>query len=373
MNLTIAQPSVTHLLAPAEFGGLESVVGLLARGQHQAGSDVTVAGVFLGGSTDTPFWRAIEESGARAIPLVVHGNGRRAERRGVREILSGTGCQVLHTHGYRPDILDAPVARRLGVATVTTVHGFTGGGPKMWAYEWLQRRAFRSFDAVVAVSAKLSGQLVSSGVPRDRVHTVRNAWDSTSPILSRSAARELLGIEGGYPVVGWVGRMSSEKAPDLMIRAFGGLEDPRVRLSMVGDGPMREQLEGLGGPESRNARVRWHGVVPEAGKYLRAFDVIAITSWTEGTPIVLLEAMAAGVPIVTTRVGGIPDVVSSREAILVEPGDEAGIRDALKGVLAGEAVVGERASAATRRLEESFGVGPWIERYRKIYASCLAG
>src|SRR5713101_3623616 len=83
---------------------------------------------------------------------------------------------VVHTHGYRPDVVDAGAARRLGIPTVTTVHGFTGGGWKNRFYERVQRRSHRRFDAVVAVSRPLVEQLLRDGVPPRRLHLVQNAW-----------------------------------------------------------------------------------------------------------------------------------------------------------------------------------------------------
>lgn len=363
---------VVHILAPARFGGLESVVHTLATGQQRAGHHVTVVGVFTGTPAGHPFWSSIDASaGLRAIPIVVSARDYVRERRAVRAILQDTAPDVLHTHGYRPDVLAAPQARREGVATVTTVHGFSGGSMKNRLYEWLQRRAFRTFDGVVAVSARLGEELVGTGVPADIVSSVPNAWSLPGAPLSRYAARQRLQLPQDVPVIGWVGRMNQAKAPDVMLEAFASVEDSRPLLSLVGDGPLRPSLELRVGREAAGSRVRWHGEVSQAGRLLPAFDALAITSRTEGTPMVLLEAMAAGVPIVTTAVGGIPAVVSSSEAVLVEPGDAQGIARALDVIVAGDPSAHERAQAARARLDRDFAVEPWVERYDEIYRSCL--
>jgi glycosyltransferase involved in cell wall biosynthesis len=142
---------------------------------------------------------------------------------------------------------------------------------------------------------------------------------------------------------------------------------------MIGSGSMRDRLRELSVSLGVARRVRWHGAVPDAARFLRAFDVLCITSWTEGTPMVLLEAMAAGVPIVSTAVGGIPDVVSSREALLVQPGDPQSIARGVREVLAKPADALERADAARKRLSSGFAVEPWVRRYRAIYRSCQRG
>jgi glycosyltransferase involved in cell wall biosynthesis len=364
---------ITHVVAPARFGGLETVVEALAKGQRSAGHSVTVVGVFSETPSQHPFWQSIETSpGVRAVPVVLPGRAYIAERRALRRILAETRAQVVHTHGYRPDVLTSPEGRRVGAATVTTVHGFSGGSLKNRAYEWLQRRTFRTLDGVVAVSSKLERELIASGIPDDLVWCIPNAWASPADPLPKRAARDTLGLPQGVPVIGWVGRMSRAKAPDVMLEAFACLEDQEARLSLIGDGPLRAPLELRMRNHEVARRVHWHGMVPDASRLLTAFDVLAISSWTEGTPMILLEAMAAGVPVVTTAVGGIPDVVSRTEAVLVDAGDPRGIARALGYVLAGPSEAAERADAAQVRLGRDFAVEPWVRRYEEVYRSCLS-
>jgi glycosyltransferase involved in cell wall biosynthesis len=362
--------SIVHILAPAPYGGLEKVVELLSRGQAAAGSVVTVVGVFTGDPQEHPFWRQLTDGAVHKVPIVVSGRRYGRERAAVGAVLRERGADILHTHGYRPDVLHAPVARAAGVATVTTVHGFTGGGIKNRFYEWLQRRAFRQFDAVVAVSDKLRVDLAKASGSEGRVHMIQNAWGSTSPFLARAEARSRLGLPTHGLVVGWVGRLSAEKAPDAMLRAFAGLDIPSARLSMIGDGHARSELIELATSLGILSRVEFHGNVPDAGTLLRAFDALAITSHTEGTPMILFEAMAAGVPIVTTAVGGIPDVVSEREAWLTPPGDVSAIAENLRAILESDSEGTLRVDAARRRLAE-FGTGPWIHRYDRVYEAAI--
>ena len=113
--------------------------------------------------------------------------------------------------------------------------------------------------------------------------------------------------------------------------------------------------------------VRLHGTVPDAGRLFAAFDVFVLSSHTEGTPIVLFEAMAAGVPIVTARVGGVPDVVSSAEAALVPPADPVALAAAIRAVYHDPVVARARAKRARVRLLTNFTVARCISRYDAIY------
>jgi glycosyltransferase involved in cell wall biosynthesis len=360
---------ILHLLAPAGVGGMETVVRALAAGLAHRGHRVGVAGILDTPAEEHPFKVALEGSEAEFHPLYLPGRRYLAERRAVAGLLEDLRPGVLHTHGYRPDVVDSPIARRMGIGTVTTVHGFVSHGWRNRVYEWLQWRAFRRFDVVVPVSERLGRQLAEGGVRRDRMRVIRNAWIPARQALDPGEARAALGLPGEPFTVGWVGRFTPEKGVEVLLEAFALLGIPEARLSLIGGGPEEPALRSLAGHLKVEDRVHWHGVVPEARNLLAAFDVLALTSWSEGTPMVLLEAMAAGTPIVTTKVGGIEDMVSAKEAVLVPPGEPRVVAEALRSVLLQPELAEERAESARRRLENEFSMGPWLDQYEEVYQS----
>lgn len=358
---------ILHVVAPAEVGGLERVVELLARGQARSGEEIHVAGVLDRAHADHLFVRLLTAAGIATHPIALPARAYFRERTAMRELCHRLRPDVVHTHGARPDVVDARAARQLGIPVVTTVHGFTGGDWKNRLYEQIQRRAFRKFDAVVAVSRPLGEQLIRDGVPRSRVHIIRNAWEATSTPLDRAAARSALGAREDGFLVGWAGRLSREKGLDVLLDALVHLSDLPVHLSVVGNGPGRLSLAARMAELGLERRVRWHGIVPEAGGLFSAFDTFVLSSRTEGTPIVLFEAMATGIPIVATCVGGVPDVLSLAEAALVPPDDPAALAAAIRAIYHNPAVARERAHRARARLLRDFGVAPWVGRYEAIY------
>src|SRR3989441_3557621 len=210
--------SVLHVVAPAAFGGLEAVVQSLAIGALGSPVQARVAAVIPPSQPEHPFLGPLREAGVEVFEVAPPARSYLQERAAMTALCRRLRPDVVHTHGYRPDVVDAGVARRLGVPVVTTVHGVTGGGWKNRCYEWLQRRAFRRCDAVVAVSRPLVERLARAGVPRARLHEVPNAWSPTAPPLDRTAARLGLGPPPGAFGVGWVGRLTLRKGP-------GGLVD----------------------------------------------------------------------------------------------------------------------------------------------------
>ena len=360
---------ILHVFAPGDVGGLERVVECLAAALVGRGHTVHVAAVLERGREEPSSLAVLRETGVVVHPLAIPARAYWRERAvfdGLCQVLHPT---VVHTHGYRPDVLDAGVAQRRGIPVVSTVHGFTGGGWKNRWYEWLQRTAWRRFDAVVAVSRPLAEQLVRDGVPRERIHVVPNAWSGAPHALERSAARRALAIPDGRFHVGWVGRLSREKGADIIIEALAHLADVPVTISLLGAGREERALHTQAQRLGISERVVWHGLVPAASALFRGFDVFVLSSRTEGTPVVLFEAMAAEVPVVATRVGGVPDVVSEAEALLVVPGDPAALADAIRSVWRDPPGAASRAVAARARLGRDFGVEPWVAAYDTIYAA----
>jgi len=361
-----ASVSVLHVLAPAEVGGLEAVVHALVLGARGSNVDARVAAVVSSDRPDHPFLVPFRHGGVEAFTIEVARRGYLQERAGVARLCRTLRPDVVHTHGYRADVLDAAVARGLGVAVVSTVHGFMGGDRRNRFYQWLQRRALRRFDAVVAVSRWVMDDLARSGVPRERLHYVQNGWYPSDPPLDREAACRALRIATNRFRVGWVGRLSPEKGPDILVEAVRQLGDLPLAVSLVGVGAMRRALETRAALHVAD-RIQWHGLVPGAGRLLRAFDALVLTSRAEGTPVLLLEAMAAGVPIIATAVGGVPDVVSAKEALLVPAEDPPAVAAAIRDVLLNPAGARQRARAARQLLEREFGLTAWLEQYEAVY------
>ncbi|HEX6693811.1 MAG TPA: glycosyltransferase family 4 protein [Longimicrobiales bacterium] len=360
-----------HLLAPAPFGGLERVVETLAAEQARAGHEVHAALILDPGPPDHPLVDALRHAGVTSHIIQVPARGYREEQRVVARLLRDHGPHILHTHGYRPAVLHGGAARRSQVAAVATAHGYTAGDIKNRVYEWLMTRAFRSYDAVVAVSRPMVSRLTDAGVARDRISVIPNAWSGGTPAAAREEARSALGIPAGKKCVGFAGRLSHEKGVDVLMTALQRT-DPGLSAVIVGDGPLRRTLELDASAQGLSDRVHWCGTVPGAGRLMKAFDMFVISSRTEGTPMVLLEAMAAGVPVVATSVGGIPDVMTNEEGWIVPAEDAGALADAMNAVLSDPAESSRRAMRAAARVREEFGAAQWVERYDDAYRVAIA-
>lgn len=365
---------VVHITAPAPYGGLESVVEALSSGLVGRGLRSTVICVFDRELPDHPLARSLVAGGTRVVPVVLASRAYLRELRTLERLIRDLDGDVVHTHGYRSDVIGGQAARRADRPTVSTLHGFTARSWKGATAEWIQLRILRRSDAVVAVSPGIVSRARAAGVPGDRIHLIPNAWGGGPGLLDRAAARAELGIPTDSYVVGWIGRLSREKGADLFLEALARWNPPGTIASIIGDGRERAALEHRAAVLGVDRFVRWHGARRDAGRLMRGFDALALTSRTEGVPMVILEAMHSGTPIIATAVGGIPTVVDSTQAILVPSESPDALAAGMERLRAEPVEAQKRADRAAARLASAFAVRPWIDRYLKVYAiACSAG
>jgi glycosyltransferase involved in cell wall biosynthesis len=368
----VGQPlDIIHLAVPARVGGLERVVEMLAIGQARAGHRVSMVAVVYAGNPLPSVIARLTDAGIEVELVETSGRSYRAERASVRKALAARPHGVLHSHGYRADVLHLPAGRALGFATVTTLHGFTGGDIKNRVYEALQRRAVRRADRVVAVSRAIATRMAASGVRTEKLEVIQNAFLPPLTLASRAEARGKLGLDHSSWVLGYVGRLSREKGADVLLDAMARLPDREARAVFIGDGPEAESLRSRAQSLGLSHRIFWAGMVDGAGALFPAFDAFVLSSRTEGTPIALFEAMGAAVPLVVTGVGGVPDVVSPVEALIVASEAPAKLAEAISSVRQWPEAAVVRARHASDRLRVHFSVERWVEQYDRVYRSAL--
>lgn len=361
--------TVLHVIAPSAFGGAESVVSALASGLVDRGHSVHAALILDTGAPDPPLLEQLRSAGVGVTALRLPPRGYLKERRSLIGLITSLEPDVVHTHGYRADVIGGLASRATRVPIVSTAHGEIPGGAKDRFFLRLQRGAYRRFDGVVAVSRPLAIRLEASLKGRTPIHIVPNAWEPSDVLLERAEARACLGLPDDAFVVGWVGRLSWEKGADVLVEAGTRLRDLDLSLCFIGDGPARPKL--VQRARALDLDVCWPGAVPEAWRLFTAFDLFVLSSRTEGTPMVLFEAIHAGIPIVATAVGGVPDVVGKETAWLVPPEDPEALAAAMRRALTDQRERDERARAAASALSDLFDPADWLRRHERVYAGLV--
>ena len=358
--------SIVHVLSSYGVGGQERVALDLAIGQKARGHEVGVISL-----APPPDGAMAGEFAAAGIAV------DRVEKRGgldptlvprLARALRQRRADVVHTHNPLPLIYGAPAARLAGAAAIHTKHGMNPGGR---GQRWLRRTAARLVHAFVAVSDTTAAQArMQHDTALSKLHTIANGirLDRYVPDAeARAAARVELGLGDAW-VVGTVGRLDAAKNQVMLVRAMAPLLSSRVRLVIIGEGDARPEVEAA---VAQLAEPRWvvlAGRRMDVPKLVHAFDVFALSSRTEGLPLAVPEAMAAGLPIVTTAVGGLPGVVDDQVTGLVVPVDERAFSTALATLEADR----ERARAMGARARQvalaRFDYGRMVDAYLALYA-----
>jgi glycosyltransferase involved in cell wall biosynthesis len=295
---------------------------------------------------------------------------------------------ILHTHTAKAGAVGRLAALLAGDArppiVVHTFHGHVLRGyfdPLRTAgFRLLERWLATKTTALVAVSPQVRDDLVALGVaPRERFVVVRLGIELEQRVAAerdgRGESRRVLGIGPDRFAVGWIGRMTGVKRTDDVLRAFRRLRDRGVDacLCMVGDGPDRPAVERRAHELGIMRDTLFLGYQEEVAPYYAAFDAMILPSINEGTPVSALEALAAGRPVVATRVGGVPDVVREGEnGFLVDAGDVDALADRLAR-LAADPELRELLGAAGRaRVVPRYSVERLVDDIDLLYRSLLA-
>jgi glycosyltransferase involved in cell wall biosynthesis len=295
--------------------------------------------------------------------------------------------QIVHTHTAKAGAVGRAAALLAGDARppiiVHTFHGHVLRGyfdpVRTEIFRRTERALARHTNRLVAVSPQVRDDLVGFGVaPESKFSVIRLGIDLPARVASlgdRAALRRLFGVPETTYVVGWVGRMTGIKRLDDTIRAFARLRDSGVdaRLCLVGDGPDRAAVEGQLTELGIARETLLPGYQRDIGSYLAFFDTLLLTSENEGTPVVAIEALAAGRPVVATAVGGVPDVVShGHDGLLTEVGDIDALAAALGRLAADPELRHQMGEAGRERTLPRYAVSRLVDDVDSLYRELLS-
>jgi glycosyltransferase involved in cell wall biosynthesis len=287
--------------------------------------------------------------------------------RGVRELVGHLGrgrFDLVHTHSAKAGATGRIAARRVGVpAIVHSFHGFPfhdfQSPARRAAYIAIERRLARFTDQFVTDGGAIAAEAVRLGIaPAERIRAIDSPVETEVPTVStetRAQARRLLGIPPEVPVIGSVGRLDYQKAPEDMVAAIAALGRPEVRMVWVGDGDLRARVERRIARAGLTGRFLLLGERQDVPALLPGFDAFAMSSLYEGLPCAVVEAMTCGVPVVATAVNSVPEVVvPGKTGLLVPTRDPAGLARALGYLLDHTDEAAAMASEARLRLGDRF-------------------
>jgi len=296
----------------------------------------------------------------------------------MRDYLARLGPDLVHTHIGAADVIGGLAARSLGIPAVSTLHSahWSGLSPSSWARLRIQVAARRRCHArIITVSESVREEYLSRGWNRpERTVTVHNGIIDRSAGVDGLAIRHELGLASDETVVTMVGALARNKGQAVVAAAARELAGrfPRMRVLIVGDGPLRAQLEAeIAGYGDHTTMIGHRDDVPSV---LAATDILVHPTHVDALPTVLIEAMAAAVPIIATAIGGVPEMIRDGESgVLIgpPPGPE-GLARALEPLLERPDLRRRLGDAGRRRFEERFTIEHWLERLLPVYAEAMS-
>jgi glycosyltransferase involved in cell wall biosynthesis len=362
---------VVHLTASTFFGGPERQMLGLARSLPAAYRSVFVS--FAEGGRCRAFLDEARRQGFKAVALEHDTPRLLAATRELADLLGRARARVLCCHGYKAGLLGRPAARRRGVPVVSVSRGWTGESLRVRVYEALERLSLRWMDRVVCVSHRQAARVRRAGVPAGQTVVIPNAVQAERFAHPDPEYRGRLQEFFPRPprrVVGAAGRLSPEKGFGVLVDAAARVADadPGVGFVLFGDGPLRSQLVRQVAAAGLAERFLLPGFRHDLDCFLPFLDLLVLPSFTEGMPNVVLEAFAAGVPVVATAVGGTPELIEEgKSGYLVPPGEPAALARRIRDALAAEDARRRLGRRGRERVLRQFTFAAQAERYQGLF------
>ncbi len=300
----------------------------------------------------------------------------------LRQLVASVRPDVIETHHVKSHFLVRLSGLWKGTPWLAFHHGYTNEDFRSPIYNRLDRWSLRAAARIVTMNRPFERQLARSGIRGERITVLHNAVrqisDGPVPVdaATRQRRRTELGIAPEERIILCIGRLSKEKGQLDLVAAIDRVRQMRaaepVRLILAGDGPARPQIIEAIRTMGLGRQVTVAGHIPDIARYYQAADLVVIPSLSEGSPNVLLEAMAAGIPVIATPVGGIPEIVTHEEtALLVPPQNPVAMAEAIDLLLSNPGTAINLARQARAKVETDYTPEARARSLIEIYAGLL--
>lgn len=365
---------VLHVIDSGGVYGAEVMLLGLMREQRVQGVEPVLCSIGEPGIGDKPLELRAEQGGFQVLRLRMRKGLNLRGALAIARLGREERCDLFHTHGYKGNILLACLPRRLRrLPMIATLHGWTGisGYNKLAVYQWLDARMLRRADAVILVNKAIAQHPLFNHVRAKQMYVVENGI----PLLQHQAEcfepdpHISAFCKDGF-VIGSIGRLSPEKGYNDLIEALAILRARGLpaKLIIIGEGEHSAHLMREIEQRNLNEYVLLPGYKANAARYLTLFNVFVLSSLSEGLPITLLEAMAQHIPVVATRVGGIPDVLTDKETgMLVSSQQPKALADAIAALQQDCAFAHALSQRAHRTVTNQYTSSRMAQKYLEIY------
>ncbi len=313
---------VLQFITPAGFYGAERWVLALANNLDHQSVVCDLAVTRESESQDLTLAEVFPEQAGEVHYLDMKGRFDFSVVRKLAEVIKSRRIDIIHTHGYKSDILGLLAAKHAGILCLSTPHGFSGKtGWKLATFIRIGTHMLRYFDAVAPLSEELVSDMARFGVPAGRTQLIRNGVDLTEIDAVVNATTGESAKAPAQKTLGFIGQMIPRKGLPELLEVFDRLyrEDSSIRLELLGDGRQRNELESQAQGRKSGQAVSFLGFRADRLERLSGFNLFVMTSSLEGIPRCMMEAMAMGVPIVAYDIPGVDQLIEHGKTGLLAP------------------------------------------------------
>ena len=296
----------------------------------------------------------------------------------IKKLLKKSKPDVLHLNSSKAGVLGAVAGRHAGIKKIIyTVHGFVFNEPLPWwkkqIYLWTEKFSTRYKDKLICVSEFDRQVGIKNKIKPKKLITINNGVDKLA-ILDKQTARTKLNLPIDKKIIGTIAHFYPTKGLFYLIQAAQVVvkQFPQTIFAIIGDGQLKNQLEHEINKLNLKNNFLLLGSKQKAGQYVSAFDIYVSSSVKEGFPFSILEAMAAGLPIASTNVGGIPEMIKDNvSGLLVESKSSDALAQALLKILQNKNLVKKLGSQAKIRVAQKFSLQKMIQETKKLYLKIM--
>lgn len=363
---------ILHIIASPVFGGAERLLLTLSKNIDQKKFDLFL-GIFIDQRKENNLmWSYAKKLNLKVDPINCKNPYDLLQILHIYRIVKKHHPDIIHTHGYKTNILGFLVSKLFGIPIVVTVHGLYPIKTKTNLRQRLSLMLLKHFDRIIAVSSQMNTVLKSKKVSSKKIINIRNVPPINVEEHSSNIGtlREEIGIPSNLKVLGFVGRLEYIKGCDLLIQAVSKIHSTNLDfcLVVVGDGPERKSLDLLVRKLGLKKYVYFCGFRNDIKNVFQSLDLYVLPSFNEGIPLAMLEAMSHGVPVVATRVGGIPEVIKDKvNGILVPPRNPEALAEGIMEALSSPEETAKRVIEAKKTIQNEYSIEQWIKKIQNTY------
>ncbi len=293
------------------------------------------------------------------------------------KLLRNNSFDIIHCHGLKAALLGGIAAKTVGHKNIIyTAHSNisfkTSQITNTYFYKTVEKVVSHISKQIIAVSEGIKNEMIMRKIPAERITVIPNGIDASRFKIEtdKKHIKRQLGIPEEANIVGTIARLAPQKNLETFLKGAAILLSsmPELRFIIVGDGPLKKQLQEKAIELGIESKVTFTGYRNDIPEILHIMDVFALSSWTEGLPITVLEAMAAEKPVVATRVGGTPEIIEDGlTGLLVKPNDEKSLAEGIMHILSNRLFADALGTAARKNIVENYTIEKMVESTEKLY------